>query len=889
METKIVKQVIASDGLVLRDKPCGGPPVEITVYLSYISTPKLARTKDGEYTTDEPLAWEAREFLRKFVGKTVNYREDSKLSGNSMSTGTIYLLDDKESINLKLVKAGLSEINRKKQPSDPEEIKVLQDAENEAKQQGIGRWSNKPAKIVRSQVRNELTKETAYKLVNQQLNGIIEHVKDGSSFKVGIFLPLNKPKEERDIYQLVSVNLSGIKCPTLLEEHGEEAKFFTESRLLNRDVVVHIEQVQDLSYISLIGSILFNDKNIALFLLKEGLAKTQDRTIGLVHGGIEKYREAERSSKASKLRMWKNYETPVVHHSNESRNQFEGVVVEIVNAECLVVERNSDKELIKIWFSSIRGPKPDNKVSASANKTRFLYDVPYAFDSREFLRKKLINKNVLVKIDYEQPKTEQFAEKVCATVYLGDVNIAVALVLKGFATVIKRNDDQKSCAFDDLLEAESKAQKSNKGLFAKNNKFKPLKPIDVSADASRAQFQLETLSKGTRDAIVEYVFSSTKLKCYLPKENLLINFVISGILVEKTGKSDDNAKIVKRLVQHHEVKLNFERVDKAGNFLGTLKFELEPIGLVSLAYYLVKEGLCKIRDDKDAQLLQAQKDAQQKRKNIWANYTDEEPAHEEENGKANETENGLENGKDSDVLDVKGLKKVVVSIVSDDALTIHVQKVEHGLALDELMVNLREDLINNPPLPGAFRPKVGDYCGAIFKEDGLWYRAKIEKVNPIEKTVEVSYIDYGNSATVKAVNEVCALPSSKYSVNSLPAVAQLYGLSYVYLPNDADAIEDARAELEARLMNGKEYLVKPEYKLQNGQEQVTLIDPDTKEDVVLKMVKDGFFCVDKRNTYGKNRKLTEKQFNKYKEAMNHALSERLNLWRYGDIREDDAL
>lgn len=191
------------------------------------------------------------------------------------------------------MKAGLSEVNRKKLP-DNEETKLLQEAENEAKQQGLGRWSNQPAKIVRSQILNELTKDTANKLLNQQLNGIIEHVKDGSSFKIGVFLPLNKPKEERDIYQLISVNLSGIKCPGVSEEHGEEAKFFTESRLLNRNVTVCVEQVQSLHFISLVGSILFNGKNIALFLLKEGLAKTVDRTIGLVQGGIEKYREGVR-------------------------------------------------------------------------------------------------------------------------------------------------------------------------------------------------------------------------------------------------------------------------------------------------------------------------------------------------------------------------------------------------------------------------------------------------------------------------------------------------------------------------------------------------------------------------------------------------------------------
>ena len=860
------------------------PPVEITVYLSYVSTPKVAKLKDGEYSTDEPLAFEAREFLRRLlIGKEVEYREDYKLSSNNVIAATVYLKDDKESINLKLVKAGLSEINRKRQLPDTEELKALQEAENEAKAQGIGRWSSEPAKLVREQILNELTKETAEKLLHQSVTGIVEHVKDGSSFKIGIFLPLNKPKEQQNIYQLVSLNLSGIKCPSTIDEHGEEAKFFSESRLLNREVTVNVEQVQAMNSVFLIGSILFNEKNIALFLLKEGLARTIDRTIGLVQG-IMQYREAERFAKASKSRIWKNYEppTPTVR-SSESKRQFEAEVIEIVNSECIIVERKSDKELCKIWFSSIRGPKADSSKYNANNKIRPLYDIPLAFDTREFLRKKLIGKSVLVKIDYEQPKTDQFPEKTYATVFMGEVNIQVALVLKGLATVIKRNDeDQKSCEFDELLEAESKAAKSNKGLFAKNSKAKPIKPIDVSADANRAQMQLDTLAKGApRDAIIEYIFSLSKLKCYLPKENLLINFVVSGIQVEKTGKNDENIRIVKRLVHQRDVKLAFERVDKAGNFIGTLKFELEGVGPVSLAYYLVKEGLCKIRDEKDSQLLSAQTDAQTNKRGIWANYVDEEPAvDEEENSKENEFENGVEDEKKDfvDVFEAKGLKKGVVSIISNDAITVYVQKVEHGLALDELIANLREDLANNPPLPGAYRPKPGDICAAIFAEDGLWYRARVDKVNLLEKTVDVTYIDYGNRAVVKIANEVAALPNSSYGISALPAVAQLYGLAYVYLPkNDQDAVEDVRAELELRL--NKELLIKPEYRLLNNQEQITLIDPDTKEDVILNMVKEGFYCTEKRNIYGKNKRLTEKQYKKYKEAMEKALSERLNLWR----------
>lgn len=859
------------------------PTVEVTVYLSYVSTPKVARMKDGEYSADEPFAFEAREFLRKLlIGKEVEYREDYRLSSNNVIAATVYLKDDKESINLKLVKAGLSEINRKKPLPDTEEMKILQEAEVEAKAQGIGRWSSEPAKIVREQILNELTKETAEKLLNQTVTGIVEHVKDGSSFKIGVFLPLNKPKEQRTIYQLISLNLSGIKCPSTIDEFGDEAKFFSESRLLNREVDVSIEQVQALNFVSLVGTITFNKKNIALFLLKEGLARIVDRTLSGVPG-IPQYREAERSAKESKLRLWENYEAPVVR-SNESKRQFESEVVEIVNSECIIVERKSDKELCKIWFSSIRGPKADSSKYNANNKIRPLYDIPLAFDTREFLRKKLIGKSVLVKIDYEQPKTDQFPEKTFATVFLGEVNVQVALVLKGFATVVKRNDeDQKSCAFDELLEAESKAQKTNKGLFAKNVKAKPIKPIDVSGDANRAQLQLDTLSRGApKDAIIEYIFSLSKLKCYLPKENLLINFVVSGIQVEK-NKNDESMRIVKRLVHQRDVKLVFERVDKAGNFIGTLKFELDGVGPVSLAYYLVKEGLCKIRDEKDGQLLTAQNDAQQNKRGIWLNYVDEEPApDEEENGKENEFENGVDDEKKDfvDVVEAKGLKKGVVSIISNDALTVYMQKVEHGLALDELIANLREDLASNPPLPGAYRPKPGDYCAAIFSEDGLWYRARVDKVNLSEKTVDVSYIDYGNKAVVKMANEVAALPNSSYGITALPAVAQLYGLGYVYLPkNDQDAVEEARAELELRL--NKELLIKPEYRLQNGQDQITLLDPETKEDVILNMVKEGFYCVEKRNVYGKNKKLTEKQYKKYKEAMEKALSERLNLWRYG--------
>lgn len=75
------------------------------------------------------------------------------------------------------------------------------------------------------------------------------------------------------------------------EEFGEEAKFFVEIRLLQRDIKVVLEGTANQN---VIGSVLHPRGNIAEFLLREGLAKCVDWSMGLVTGGAEKLRDAER-------------------------------------------------------------------------------------------------------------------------------------------------------------------------------------------------------------------------------------------------------------------------------------------------------------------------------------------------------------------------------------------------------------------------------------------------------------------------------------------------------------------------------------------------------------------------------------------------------------------
>ncbi|KFO29311.1 hypothetical protein H920_09258, partial [Fukomys damarensis] len=132
-------------------------------------------------------------------------------------------------------------------------------------------------------------------------------------------------------------------------------------------------------------------------------------------------------------------------------------------------------------------------------------------------------------------KTEKGAKKSIHSVKtegLKDIrNIAEALVSKGLATVIRyrQDDDQRSSHYDELLAAEARAIKNGKGLHSK--KEVPIHRVaDISGDTQKAKQFLPFLQRaGRSEAVVEYVFSGSRLKLYLPKETCLITFLLAGI------------------------------------------------------------------------------------------------------------------------------------------------------------------------------------------------------------------------------------------------------------------------------------------------------------------------------------------------------------------------
>lgn len=205
-------------------------------------------------------------------------------------------------------------------------------------------------------------------------------------------------------------------------------------------------------------------------------------------------------------------------------------------------------------------------------------------------------------MDYIQPKSDDYPEKVCCTVMFGETNVAEAIVSQGLAKVIryKQDDDQRSSKYDELLAAEARASKKAAGIHSSKEPVLP-KISDMSSDVNKAKQFLPQLQRSGRcDALVEFVSSGSRFRLYLPRESCMITLLLAGIDCPRLGRStgtqgpaqpsDEYAEEAyaysKSLALQHEVKIEVEAVDRAGNFIGQL---ISPDG-INASVGLVEQG-----------------------------------------------------------------------------------------------------------------------------------------------------------------------------------------------------------------------------------------------------------------------------------------------------------
>ncbi|XP_057406022.1 staphylococcal nuclease domain-containing protein 1 isoform X2 [Balaenoptera acutorostrata] len=851
----IVKMVLSGCAIIVRGQPRGGPPPERQINLSNVRAGNLARRAaatqpDAKDTPDEPWAFPAREFLRKkLIGKEVCFTIENK-TPQGREYGVIYLGKDTNGENIaeSLVTEGLATRREGMRANNPEQNR-LSECEEQAKAAKKGMWSEGNGSHTLRDLKYTIENPRHFVDSHHQkpVNAIIEHVRDGSVVRA-LLLP---------DYYLVTVMLSGIKCPTFRREadgsetpepFAAEAKFFTESRLLQRDVQIILESCHNQN---ILGTILHPNGNITELLLKEGFARCVDWSIAVYTRGAEKLRAAERFAKERRLRIWRDYVAPTANLDQKDK-QFVAKVMQVLNADAIVVKLNSG-DYKTIHLSSIRPPRLEGE-----------------------------NTQVNVTVDYirpASPATETvpaFSERTCATVTIGGINIAEALVSKGLATVIRyrQDDDQRSSHYDELLAAEARAIKNGKGLHSK--KEVPIHRVaDISGDTQKAKQFLPFLQRaGRSEAVVEYVFSGSRLKLYLPKETCLITFLLAGIECPRGARnlpglvqegepfSEEATLFTKELVLQREVEVEVEGMDKAGNFIGWLHIDGANLSVLLVEHALSKVHFTAERSSYYKSLLSAEEAAKQKKEKVWAHY-EEQPV-EEVTPVLEEKERSA------------SYKPVFVTEITDD-LHFYVQDVETGTQLEKLMENMRNDIASHPPVEGSYAPRRGEFCIAKFV-DGEWYRARVEKVESPAK-VHVFYIDYGNREILPS-SRLGTLPPA-FSTRVLPAQATEYAFAFIQVPQDEDARTDA-VDSVVRDIQNTQCLLNVEH-LSAGCPHVTLQFADSKGDVGLGLVKEGLVMVEVRK---------EKQFQKviteYLNAQESAKSARLNLWRYGDFRADDA-
>ncbi|KAK4471183.1 hypothetical protein MN116_005575 [Schistosoma mekongi] len=611
----IVKQVLAGDTIVIRDRPIDGPPPERIIVLSNISCGRVARRPTSGYPTgtpEDPFAWEAREFSRTLlIGKEVCYSVETELpSGRKYGCVYIGKSTNGENVALSLIEHGLAEV-RKLSPTIADKNKMYQQlvtAQDHAKSLGKGRWSSNSA-VTRNIIWSvEDTRSFFEKYKNQPLRAVVESVRDGCS--VQVFILPESLSEKPNTFVYLTVTMTGIKSPSTRYENGKlvaepwglDAQFFTESRLLQRDVTILLESIFNQNFV---GSILHPNGNIAELLLRQGLARCIDWYLNLVSipGAAEAYKAAEKFAKEKRMRLWENYQPTQameVHVDSVKTivpgKVFNGFICEVGNGDNVSIKCSDGVH--KLFLSSIRAPRPqignkEEENTVQRDRIRPLYDIPYMFEAREILRQ-FVGKHVTAQVDYIQPKTSNTVdERVCATVRADDVNLALLLVSKGLASVIRyrNSSDPRTVYYSELLAAEEDAQSKGFGMYCKQDP--PIHRVaDLTGNVAKSRQFLSFLQRTERlDGVVEFVFSASRYRIYIPRETCIITLLLGGIQCPRRGRigpdgitlpdmpfSNEAYTFAKELCMQRNVEVKVETIDRVGNFVGWLFLDIPSTG-----------------------------------------------------------------------------------------------------------------------------------------------------------------------------------------------------------------------------------------------------------------------------------------------------------------------
>ena len=308
---------------------------------------------------------------------------------------------------------------------------------------------------------------------------------------------------------------------------------------------------------------------------------------------------------------------------------------------------------------------------------------PFAFQAREFLRKKLVGKQVFFYTEYK------IGDREYGRVIVDDVDIGEALLAEGLATLL---DDVKPepANYDKYTIAADKAFKAKKGIYTEDKKVEAAGTRKLNKIDDLANFAEKNKGK-TVKAIVEE-FRSGLFSLYLPEVDALVKLGLHAITIPVMGfkAAQDVRCFIDTNFLQREVEVAISGYDERGNYLtGNIKSVENPS--YNLIKELLKEGhgrlnpesykLLEVAEHKAAK--QAQDEAQRLKLRCWGNFD-------------------TEKRQSSTVEKDEEFPGKIVEVNSGDSIT--VENLKNGEVSRFFLANIRAPGMGNPKRSEASKP-----------------------------------------------------------------------------------------------------------------------------------------------------------------------------------------
>jgi staphylococcal nuclease domain-containing protein 1 len=461
------------------------------------------------------------------------------------------------------------------------------------------------------------------------------------------------------------------------------------------------------------------------------------------------------------------------------------------SGDSISIQKKPGEEFIRIFLSNLKAPALARFGTDEQNK-------PWAFQSREFVRKKLVGKNVKCDLDYihtinvDTSKTKEESNKPSKRVmkfytvyYQNDKNetecINIDLIKNGLAnlTNYKIEEGNPSKEFDLMLKAEQEAKNNKIGLFSP--KAPPLctySDLLSSGRTKKKEFINFLTGLSHLNCMVDFCFSANKFKLRIDEKQVFIPFGLIGVK-SFTNDKNNSSLFQKYFKISHEFVVNtilqrdgicdIVQADKVGNYFGNFIFEGKNFGTI-----LIEKGLAVLNERSSDlgknkyinEMREAEKKAQKEKIGLW-----------EDEGVAKLLKgDSFNEGLSSDTKFEEINKDVKIRIT--DQIDFHkfycnflpnktLEKIEDILADYDDGIKEAEKL--------SLPIKNGTLCAAKFPDDKKYYRGLVKRFFKDKNEFEIEFIDYGNIEKVK-LNDLIKLDGK---ISSLPPQAMFCEFAYL--------------------------------------------------------------------------------------------------------------